>query len=125
FSGHTGKNRTAGAIAFAKFAEEVAQSYDVTVALHTDHCPKEHLENFVLPLVEASEARVKQGGLPYFQSHMWDGSAIPLEENLAIANQLLPRLTAIDVLLEVEIGIVGGEEDGIAHEINDKLYTSL
>ena len=125
FSGPTVKNRTAGAIAFAKFAEEVAKSYDVTVALHTDHCPKEHLDNFVLPLIEASEKRVAEGGQPYFQSHMWDGSAISLEENLQIANDLLPRLRAIDVLLEVEIGVVGGEEDGIAHEINDKLYTTI
>ena len=125
FAGHTVKNRVGGAIAFAKFAEEVAKAYDVTVALHTDHCPKEHLDNFVLPLVEASEQRVKQGGLPYFQSHMWDGSAVPLAENLEIAKSLLPRMAAIGVLLEVEIGVVGGEEDGIVHEINDKLYTTL
>ncbi len=125
FAGHTVKNRVGGAIAFAKYAEEVAKAYDITVALHTDHCPKEHLENFVLPLVAASEERVAQGGLPYFQSHMWDGSAVPLAENLDIARELLPRMAAINVLLEVEIGVVGGEEDGIVHEINDKLYTTL
>lgn len=124
-AGHTVKNRAGGAIAFAKYAEEVAKAYDVTVALHTDHCPKQHLESFVLPLVEASEERVKQGGLPYFQSHMWDGSAVPLAENLEIAKQLLPRLAAIGVILEVEIGVVGGEEDGITHEINEQLYTTL
>ncbi|WP_449277947.1 class II fructose-bisphosphate aldolase [Leucobacter sp. GX24907] len=124
-SGHTVKNRTAGSLAFAKYAEEVAKSYGVTVALHTDHCPKEHLESFIMPLIAASEERVKQGGLPYFQSHMWDGSAIPLDENLEIAKQLLPRLAVIDVVLEVEIGVVGGEEDGISHEINDQLYTTL
>ncbi|MBL3700616.1 class II fructose-bisphosphate aldolase [Leucobacter luti] len=125
FAGHTVQNRAGGAIAFAKYAEEVAKAYDVTVALHTDHCPKQHLESFVLPLVAASEERVAQGGLPYFQSHMWDGSAVPLTENLEIAKELLPRLAAINVLLEVEIGVVGGEEDGIAHEINDQLYTTL
>lgn len=125
FSGHTVKNRARGAIAFAKYAEEVAQSYDVTVALHTDHCPKDALESFVLPLLAASEERVAQGGLPYFQSHMWDGSAVPLDENLDIAKQLLPRLAAIGVILEVEIGVVGGEEDGVSHEINDQLYTTL
>jgi fructose-bisphosphate aldolase class II len=125
FAGHTVKNRVGGAIAFAKYAEEVAKAYDITVALHTDHCPKQHLENFVLPLVEASEARVKEGGLPYFQSHMWDGSAVPLPENLAIAQALLPRLAAANIILEVEIGVVGGEEDGISHEINDQLYTTL
>ena len=125
FAGHTVKNRIGGALAFAKYAEEVAKAYDVTVALHTDHCPKEHLENFVLPLVAASEERVASGGLPYFQSHMWDGSAVPLAENLEIAKQLLPRMAAINVILEVEIGVVGGEEDGIMHEINEQLYTTL
>ncbi|UOQ56225.1 class II fructose-bisphosphate aldolase [Leucobacter allii] len=125
FAGHTVQNRAGGAIAFAKYAEEVAKAYDITVALHTDHCPKQHLENFVLPLVAASEERVEAGGLPYFQSHMWDGSAVPLPENLEIAQQLLPRLAAIGVILEVEIGVVGGEEDGISHEINDQLYTTL
>ncbi|KAM9867023.1 Fructose-bisphosphate aldolase [Leucobacter aridicollis] len=124
-AGHTVQNRAGGAIAFAKYAEEVAKAYDVTVALHTDHCPKQHLESFVLPLVAASEERVKEGGLPYFQSHMWDGSAVPLAENLDIAKELLPRLAAINVILEVEIGIVGGEEDGISHEINDSLYSTL
>ncbi|SJN10616.1 Fructose-bisphosphate aldolase class II [Leucobacter sp. 7(1)] len=125
FAGHTVKNRVGGAIAFAKYAEEVAKAYDVTVALHTDHCPKQHLDNFVLPLIAASEERVAQGGLPYFQSHMWDGSAVPLAENLDIARELLPRMAAAQMILEVEIGVVGGEEDGIAHEINDQLYTTL
>ena len=124
-AGHTVKNRIGGSIAFAKYAEEVAKAYDVTVALHTDHCPKEHLESFVLPLLTASEERVAAGGLPYFQSHMWDGSAVPLAENLDIAGELLPRMAAIGVILEVEIGVVGGEEDGITHEINDQLYTTL
>ncbi|GAA1323914.1 class II fructose-bisphosphate aldolase [Leucobacter albus] len=124
-AGHTVKNRAGGAIAFAKYAEEVAKAYDVTVALHTDHCPKQHLESFVLPLVAASEERVKEGGLPYFQSHMWDGSAVPLAENLEIAKELLPRMAAIGIILEVEIGIVGGEEDGISHKINDSLYSTL
>ena len=123
-AGHTVKNRAGGAIAFAKYAEEVAKAYDVTVALHTDHCPKQHLDSFVLPLLEASEERVKGGGLPYFQSHMWDGSAVPLGENLDIAKELLPRMAAAGIILEVEIGIVGGEEDGISHEINDSLYST-
>ncbi|PII84443.1 class II fructose-bisphosphate aldolase [Leucobacter sp. OLJS4] len=125
FAGHTVKNRAGGAIAFAKYAEEVAKAYDVTVALHTDHCPKDALEGFLLPLVAASEERVREGGLPYFQSHMWDGSAVPLAENLELAQQLLPRLHAIGSILEVEIGVVGGEEDGVSHEINDQLYTTL
>ncbi|MEJ6489060.1 class II fructose-bisphosphate aldolase [Leucobacter sp. USCH14] len=124
-AGHTVKNRAGGAIAFAKYAEEVAKAHDVTVALHTDHCPKNALDDFLLPLVAASEARVADGGLPYFQSHMWDGSAVPLPENLEIAKELLPRLAAMNVVLEVEIGVVGGEEDGVSHEINDQLYTTL
>ncbi|MHA3722598.1 class II fructose-bisphosphate aldolase [Leucobacter sp. HY1910] len=126
FAGHTVKNRAGGALAFAKYAEEVAKAYDITVALHTDHCPKQHLDSFVLPLLAASEERVKNGdGLPYFQSHMWDGSAVPLGENLEIAKGLLPRMAAAGIILEVEIGVVGGEEDGITHEINDSLYTTL
>lgn len=124
-AGHTVKNRKGGSIAFAKYAEEVAKAHNVLVALHTDHCPKEHLESFVLPLLEESEKRVSEGGYPLFQSHMWDGSAIPLQENLEIAAKLLPRCAAAGIVLEVEIGVVGGEEDGISHEINDQLYTTL
>jgi fructose-bisphosphate aldolase class II len=79
----------------------------------------------VLPLIEASEAEVKAGRNPIFQSHMWDGSAVPLAENLAIAKDLLPRMRAINSILEVEIGVVGGEEDGVSHEINEHLYTTI
>ena len=125
FGGYTTKNRVGGAIAFAKYAEEVAKGYPITVALHTDHCPKENLDNFLLPLIAASEESVKSGGSILFQSHMWDGSAVPLTENLDIAAELLPRLAALNIILEVEIGVVGGEEDGVSHEINDKLYTTL
>lgn len=125
FSGHTVKARSTGAIAFAHYVHEVAKNYPITVAVHTDHCPKDALDNFVLPLLDASEEAVKKGGVPLFQSHMWDGSAVPLEENLAIAKQLLERTSALGQILEVEIGVVGGEEDGVSHEINEKLYTSL
>ncbi|SFI24350.1 MULTISPECIES: class II fructose-bisphosphate aldolase [Microbacterium] len=125
FAGHTVKGRARGAIAFAKFATEVAKNYPITVALHTDHCPKPALEDFVLPLVAASEEEVKAGREPLFQSHMWDGSAVPLDENVAIAKDLLPRLKAINAILEVEIGVVGGEEDGVKHEgSNEALYTT-
>jgi fructose-bisphosphate aldolase class II len=125
FSGHSVKNRASGALAFAAFAHEVAKNYPITVALHTDHCPKDALAGFVLPLIEASEAEVKAGRNPIFQSHMWDGSAVPLAENLAIAKDLLPRMRAINSILEVEIGVVGGEEDGVSHEINEHLYTTI
>ena len=125
FAGQSVKARATGALAFAAFATEVAKSYPVTVALHTDHCPKDALDGFVIQLIEASEAEVKAGRNPIFQSHMWDGSAVPLAENLQIAKELLPRMKAINAILEVEIGVVGGEEDGVSHEINDQLYTTV
>ena len=125
FAGQSVKARASGALAFAAFATEVAKNYPITVALHTDHCPKDALDGFVIPLIEASEAEVKAGRHPIFQSHMWDGSAVPLAENLEIAKGLLPRMKAIEAILEVEIGVVGGEEDGVSHEINEQLYTTL
>jgi len=125
FAGQTVKARASGALAFAAFATEVAKNYPITVALHTDHCPKDALPGFVLPLIEASEAEVKAGRNPIFQSHMWDGSAVPLTENLEIAKELLPRMKAINAILEVEIGVVGGEEDGVSHDISEHLYTTL
>ncbi|WP_308465430.1 class II fructose-bisphosphate aldolase [Rathayibacter soli] len=125
FAGQTVKARATGAIAFAKFATEVAKNYPITVALHTDHCPKPALEDFVLPLIAASEEEVKAGRGPIFQSHMWDGSSVPLAENLTIAQDMIKRTKAINAILEVEIGVVGGEEDGVSHEINEHLYTTL
>jgi fructose-bisphosphate aldolase class II len=125
FAGQTVKARATGALAFAAFATEVAKNYPITVALHTDHCPQDALAGFVEPLIAASEEQVKAGGNPIFQSHMFDGSAIALGDNLAQAKLLLPRLKAIRVILEVEIGVVGGEEDGVSHEINEHLYTTL
>src|SRR6185436_18981738 len=126
FAGHTVKARSTGALAFARFAHEVAKSYPITVALHTDHCPKNALDDFVFPLIAASEEEVKAGRNPIFQSHMWDGSAVPLDENVEIAKELLPRLKNINGILEVEIGVVGGEEDGVKHEgSNEALYTTV
>jgi fructose-bisphosphate aldolase class II len=125
FAGHTVKNRASGALAFAKFVHSVADNYPVTVALHTDHCPKNALDDFVVPLLAASEDEVMAGRNPIFQSHMWDGSAIPLGENLVIAKDILKRTRAINAILEVEIGAVGGEEDGVEGDINENLYTTL
>ncbi|KFF60759.1 fructose-bisphosphate aldolase [Cryobacterium sp. MLB-32] len=125
FAGHTVKNRASGALAFARFAHEVAANYPITVALHTDHCPKGALDDFVMPLIVASESAVKDGGNPIFQSHMWDGSAIALDENLDIAKEVLKRTHGINAILEVEIGAVGGEEDGVQADINENLYTTL
>ncbi len=125
FAGHTVKARATGALAFAAYVHEVAKSYPITVALHTDHCPKPALDDFVRPLIAASEEVVADGGQPIFQSHMWDGSAVPLDENIEIAKELLPRIKNINAILEVEIGVVGGEEDGVKHEgSNEALYTT-
>ena len=118
------KDMVTGSVALAEFAHVVAAKYDITVALHTDHCPKDKLDGFMRPLIDISAERVKGGQKPLFQSHMWDGSAVPLEENLQIAQELLAKCAAADIVMELEIGVVGGEEDGVANEINDKLYTT-
>jgi fructose-bisphosphate aldolase, class II len=102
----------------------VARNYNVQIALHTDHCPKDKLDSFVRPLLAISTERVAKGEPPLFQSHMWDGSAVPLEENLQIAEELLAAAAKANVVLEIEVGVVGGEEDGVSHEINEKLYTT-
>ena len=125
WSGASVKDMVVGSLGFAAFAREVAKSYDVNIALHTDHCPKDKLDGFVLPLLAASEAEVKAGRNPLFNSHMWDGSAETLEENLRIAKEILPRTAAAKMILEVEIGAVGGEEDGVENAINEKLYTTV
>ena len=125
WSGASIKDMVAGSLGFAAFAKQVAKNYGVNIALHTDHCPKDKLDGFVLPLLEASEAEVKAGRDPIFNSHMWDGSAETLEENLRIAAELLERTSAAKQILEVEIGTVGGEEDGVENEINEKLYSTV
>jgi fructose-bisphosphate aldolase, class II len=118
------KNMVAGALALAEFAHVIADRYPINVALHTDHCPKDKLDTYVRPLLEVSAKRVADGRQPLFQSHMWDGSAVPIDENLVIAKELLKEAAAAKIILEIEIGVVGGEEDGVANEINDKLYTT-
>jgi len=123
-SGPTIKDMVAGSVGFAAFAVEVAKNYPVNVALHTDHCPKDKLDKFVRPLLAISKERVARGEQPLFQSHMWDGSAVPLNENLEIAEELLAECAAAKVILEIEVGVVGGEEDGIVGAIDEKLYTT-
>ncbi|HEU0213771.1 MAG TPA: class II fructose-bisphosphate aldolase [Jiangellaceae bacterium] len=123
-SGPTVKDMVAGAVALAAYAVEVAKNYDVQIALHTDHCPEDKLDGFVRPLLSISAERVARGEEPLFQSHMWDGSAVPLDENLQIAENLLAAASAAKIVLEIEVGVVGGEEDGVANEINEKLYTT-
>ncbi|TDD19908.1 class II fructose-bisphosphate aldolase [Kribbella turkmenica] len=124
-SGSTVKNMVTGSVALAAYAHEVARNFPVNIALHTDHCPKDKLDGFVRPLLEISAERVARGENPLFQSHMWDGSAVPLQENLEIAKDLLAKAAAAKIVLEIEVGVVGGEEDGVANEINEKLYTTV
>ncbi|MEU7381199.1 MULTISPECIES: class II fructose-bisphosphate aldolase [unclassified Streptomyces] len=123
--GQYSKDMVTGAVALAEYAHIVAEKYPVNIALHTDHCPKDKLDGYVRPLLAISEERVKGGRNPLFQSHMWDGSAETLADNLAIAQELLVRTAAARIILEVEITPTGGEEDGVTHEINDKLYTTV
>src|SRR5689334_18947493 len=123
-SGPSVKDMVTGSVAFAAYAAEVAKNYPVNIALHTDHCPKDKLDGFVRPLLDISAERVARGELPLFQSHMWDGSAVPMDENLEIAEELLAKAAAAHIVLEVEIGVVGGEEDGVEGAIDEKLYTS-
>jgi len=123
-SGQKVKDMVTGASALAEFAHVVAAKYPVHVALHTDHCPKDKLDGYMRPLIAISQERVNRGQEPLFQSHMWDGSAVPLDENLEIAKELLARCKDARIIMEMEIGVVGGEEDGVVGEMNEKLYTT-
>ena len=124
-SGSTIKHMVTGAVALAEYAQVVAKNYPVNIVLHTDHCQKEKLDTYVKPLIAISQERVDRGLEPLFQSHMWDGSAVPMAENLTIADELLALTSKARQILEIEVGVVGGEEDGVAAEINDKLYTTV
>ena len=123
-SGSTVKDMVIGSTALAEYARVVAAKYPVNIALHTDHCPKDKLDGFMRPLIKISQERVARGEDPLFQSHMWDGSAVELHENLRIAEELLDECAKARIIMEMEIGVVGGEEDGVANEINEKLYTT-
>ncbi|MDI5962062.1 class II fructose-bisphosphate aldolase [Streptomyces sp. SL13] len=123
--GQYSKDMVTGAVALAEFAHIVAEKYPVNVALHTDHCPKGKLDSYVRPLLAISQERVAAGRNPLFQSHMWDGSAENLADNLDIAKELLAQAVKAKIILEMEITPTGGEEDGVSHEINDSLYTSV
>ncbi|MFO8026184.1 MAG: class II fructose-bisphosphate aldolase [Opitutales bacterium] len=125
-SGLDVKDAAFGAIVLAEATHVLAEKYDVLVALHTDHCHPEKVDGFLKPLFEASRKRKAEGKGPLFQSHMYDGSVIPLEENLEQSKELLKECAELDIILEVEAGCVGGEEDG--HDTSglpiDKLYTT-
>jgi len=124
WSGPTVKNMASGAAAMAAFAREAAKNYGITVALHTDHCAKDQLDKLVRPLIAISQERVKAGQDPLFNSHMWDGSAVPMAENLEIAKEMLKLTSNIGAVLEIEVGVVGGEEDGVEGAIDEHLYTT-
>jgi fructose-bisphosphate aldolase, class II len=115
-----------GARGFAGLGRELAGWYSVAIALHTDHCPPEHADSFLRPLLADSAERVREGQPPLFHSHMFDGSTLSLDENLRVSAELLDRCRELDVVLEVECGVVGGEEDGVGGEgvESDRLYTT-
>ncbi len=125
-SGPTIKDAVLGAICLAEYVHRVADQYNVLIALHTDHCQPKKVEAFLIPLIEET-ARRRAAGLPnLFNSHMFDGSELPLEENMAISKDLLKKCEANEIILEVEAGVVGGEEDGVDNENlpAEKLYTT-
>lgn len=123
-SGQKVKDMVTGATALAEYARVVAEKYSINVALHTDHCPKNKLDGYMRPLLDISIARVKNGQEPLFNSHMWDGSAVPMKENMDIAAELLEKCNAARIIMEIEVGVVGGEEDGVEGAIDEKLYTT-
>ena len=124
-SGSAGDGLT-GARAFAALGRELSVRYPVAIALHTDHCPPEHADSFLLPLLAASRERAERGESPLFHSHMFDGSSLPLDENLRRSASLLDRCRELNIVLEVECGVVGGEEDGISAGgvAQERLYTT-
>jgi fructose-bisphosphate aldolase class II len=125
-SGSAVKDMALGAISIAEHVHRVAERYDIYVALHTDHCPADKLDSFMIPLIEETERRRAAGQPNLFNSHMFDGSALPLKENLDISVPLLERCHKSELILEVEVGVVGGEEDDVSAEGVDssKLYTT-
>ncbi len=123
-SGSTVKNMVDGSLALAEYAHIVAKNYNVNIGIHTDHCPAEKLDGFMRPLLKFGADRIKSGKAPLFNSHMWDGSAVSMSENMSIANELIDASAAARTILEIEIGVVGGEEDGIEAKHDAKLYST-
>ncbi len=125
-SGSSLKDMALGAISIAEHVHRVAEHYDIYVALHTDHCQADVLDKYVIPLIEETERRRAAGKPNLFNSHMFDGSALSLKENLDIAVPLLERCHKNEIILEVECGVVGGEEEGAGGEAAaaEKLYTT-
>jgi len=125
-SGLNVKDAVHGTIVLAEAAHRLAEKYDVLIGLHTDHCQPKKVDSFLKPLIAATAARRKEGRGNLCQSHMFDGSELPLDQNMAISKELLKLCAENEIILEVEAGVVGGEEDGIDHSDApaDKLYTT-
>ena len=126
-SGSSVQDMALGAISIAEHVHRVAERYKIYVALHTDHCQANLVDTFIIPLIEETEKRRAASQPNLFNSHMFDGSALPLKENLEIAVSLLERCHKNEIILEVEAGVVGGEEDGVKAEgaPAEKLYTTI
>jgi fructose-bisphosphate aldolase, class II len=126
-SGLNHKNAALGTIVLAEATHRLAEQYDVVVALNTDHCQPSAAESFLKPLIEATAARRAKGENNLFQNHMLDASNLPLAENMAISQEYLKICAENEIILEVEAGVVGGEEDGAAGTEDtpeEKLYTT-
>lgn len=125
-SGQAIKSSAVGAISIAQHVHLVAEHYPVYIALHTDHCQPKKVDPFMRPLIAETAKRRAQGLPNLFNSHMFDGSELPLDQNMTIARELLQLCAENEIILEVEAGVVGGEEDGVDHgdQPNEKLYTS-
>jgi len=121
------QDMVSGAISIAEHVHRMAEKYDVLIALHTDHCPPKNVDDFMMPLIEVSEQRVKEGRLPLYSSHMLDASNLSLKENLDLSVPIYERMAKIGQIIEIEAGVVGGEEDGAAggeDTPSEKLYTT-
>ncbi len=123
-SGSTIKKMVDGAVALAEYAHIVAKNYNVHIGIHTDHGPAEKLDGFMKPLLALGAERIKSGKAPLFNSHMWDGSAVDMKENMKVAAEMQKMSIAAKTILEIEIGVVGGEEDGVEAKHDAKLYST-
>ena len=126
-SGLVNGDMVMGAISLAEHIHRAAAKLDVNIVLHTDHCPPDAVDTFMVPLIEESERRVAAGQLPLYNSHMLDASGLPLEENLALSVPIYERMAKIGQMIEIEAGVVGGEEDGAAGSEDtpeEHLYTT-
>jgi fructose-bisphosphate aldolase class II len=128
-SGLSVKDKVLGTIVLAEAAHRLAEKHDVLIALHTDHCPPKNVDDFLKPLINETAKRRKEGRGNLFQSHMLDASNLPLEENMRLSKELLALCAEHEIILEVEAGVVGGEEEGAAgadmeHVPDSKLYTT-